>query len=82
MEMLLYVQSWTPDDGRKDRPKHVECYSKINKFDTLVHLVGFSIEIYDDARPYEGQLSGKYSYAGNRILREGNSKSQFKLYRS
>ena len=20
----LYVQSWTPDDGRKDRPKHVE----------------------------------------------------------
>ena len=26
---LLYVQSWTPDDGRKDRPKHVECHSKI-----------------------------------------------------
>jgi len=24
-----YVQSWTPDDGRKDRPKHVECHSKI-----------------------------------------------------
>jgi hypothetical protein len=21
---MLYVQSWTPDDGRKDRPKHVE----------------------------------------------------------
>jgi len=21
--LLLYVQSWTPDDGRKDRPKHV-----------------------------------------------------------
>ena len=21
----LYVQSWTPDDERKDRPKHVEC---------------------------------------------------------
>ena len=20
----LYVQFWTPDDGRKDRPKHVE----------------------------------------------------------
>jgi len=29
--LLLYVQSLTPDDGRKDRPKHVECYSnKIN----------------------------------------------------
>ena len=24
---MLYVQSWTPDDGRKDRPKHVEWYS-------------------------------------------------------
>jgi len=21
--IMLYVQSWTPDDGRKDRPKHV-----------------------------------------------------------
>jgi hypothetical protein len=42
---LLYVQSCTPDDGRKDRPKHVECHSKINKFDTLVHLVGFNIGI-------------------------------------
>jgi len=27
--LLLYVQSSTPDDGRKDRPKHVERYSKI-----------------------------------------------------
>jgi len=27
--LLLYVQSRTPDDGRKDRPKHVECLSKI-----------------------------------------------------
>jgi len=26
--LLLYVQSWTPDDGRIDRPKHVEqCFS-------------------------------------------------------
>ena len=38
--LLLYVQSSTPDDGRKDRPKHVECYLKINKFVKLVHLVG------------------------------------------
>jgi hypothetical protein len=28
--LLLYVQSWTPDDGRKDRPKHVQCHAKIN----------------------------------------------------
>ena len=43
--LLLYAQSWTPDDGRKYRPKHVECHSKINKSDTLVHLVGFAIGI-------------------------------------
>jgi len=24
--LMLCVQSWTPDDGRKDRPKHVEWY--------------------------------------------------------
>jgi len=24
---LQYVQYLTPDDGRKDRPKHVGCYS-------------------------------------------------------
>jgi len=24
IHLTLYVQSWTPDDGRKDRPKHVE----------------------------------------------------------
>ena len=54
--LLLYVQSGNPDDGRKDRPKHVECHSKIKYFDTLVHLVGFTIEIYYDARPYERQI--------------------------
>jgi hypothetical protein len=27
--LLLHVQSRTPDDGRKDSPKHVKCYSKI-----------------------------------------------------
>jgi len=30
--LLPYAQSWTPDDGRKDRPKHVVCYPKLNKF--------------------------------------------------
>ena len=24
--LVLYIQSWTPNDGRKDRPKHVEWY--------------------------------------------------------
>ena len=32
---LLYVQSLTPDDGSKDRPKHVQCYS--NKMN-LIHF--------------------------------------------
>ena len=27
--LLPHVQSWTPGDGREDRPKHVECHSKI-----------------------------------------------------
>jgi len=27
--ILLYVQPWTPDDGQKERPKHVEYHSKI-----------------------------------------------------
>jgi len=52
----LYVQSRTPDDGRKDLQKHVKCYSKIYKFEKLVHLVGFTIEIYYDARTYERQI--------------------------
>ena len=29
IHLMLYVQSQTPDDGRRDRPKHVECSSKI-----------------------------------------------------
>ena len=38
--LLLCVQCKTPDDGKRNCPKHVEFYSK-NKFDKLVHLVGF-----------------------------------------
>jgi len=34
--------------------KHVEFYSK-NKFETLVHLVGFITRIYHDARSPEPQ---------------------------
>jgi len=34
----------TNDDGQRDCPKHLEFYSK-NKFEKLVHLVGFSIGI-------------------------------------
>jgi len=45
---LLCVQWKTSDDGQRNCPKHVEFYSK-NKFEKLVHLVGFiirSVSIY------------------------------------
>ena len=51
---LLCVQWKIPDDGQKNCPKHVEFYSK-NKFEKLVHLVGFIIRIYHDARSPERQ---------------------------
>jgi len=44
----------TPDDGHRNWPKHVVFYSK-NKFEKLVHLVGFIIRIYHDARSPERQ---------------------------
>jgi len=44
----------TPENGQRNCPKHVEFYSK-NNFEKLVHLVGFSIRIYDDARSPERQ---------------------------
>jgi len=54
MHLLLCIQYVTPDDGQKTRPKHVGFYSK-NKFDKLLHLVGFIIRIYHDARSSECQ---------------------------
>ena len=42
---LLCIQYETPDNEQKTCPKHVEIYSK-NKFEKLVHLVGFIIRIY------------------------------------
>ena len=40
--LSLCRQYYTPDDGKKTCPKHVEFYSK-NKFEKLVHLVSFTI---------------------------------------
>jgi len=42
--LLLSLQCWTPDDGQRDCPKLVEFYSK-NKFEKLVHFVGFIVRI-------------------------------------
>jgi hypothetical protein len=44
-----------PDDGQFLCPKYVEFYSK-NKFEKLVHVVGFIIIIYHDARSPERQI--------------------------
>jgi len=57
----LYTQQWcmsyrfAPDDGQRNCLKHVEFYSK-NKFEKLVHLFGFIIRIYHDARSPERQI--------------------------
>ena len=40
-------------------PKHVEFYSE-NKFEKLVHLVGFIIGIYHDARSHERQYNSLF----------------------
>jgi len=46
----------TPDDGQRNCLKYVEFYSK-NKFEKLVHLFGFIIRNYHDARSPERQNS-------------------------
>jgi len=53
---LLCVQWKTRDDGQRNCPKHVQFYSK-NKFEKLVHLVGFIVRIYHDARSAERQIN-------------------------
>jgi hypothetical protein len=42
--LISRIYSWneTPDNGQMNCPKHVEFYSK-NKFEKLLHLVGFFI---------------------------------------
>jgi len=53
--VLLCVQWKTPDDEQRNSPKHVEFYSK-NRLEKLVHLVGFIIRIYHDARSPKRQI--------------------------
>jgi len=53
---LLCVQWEIPDDGQGNCPKHVEFHFK-NKIEKSVHLVGFIIRIYHDARSPERQSS-------------------------
>jgi len=46
-------------------PKHVEFYTK-NKFEKLVHQVGFIIRIYHDARTSERQIF-IYLYSNRKV---------------
>jgi len=52
---LLCVQLKTPDDGQRNCPKHVDFYST-NKFEKLMHRVGFILRIYHDARSPDSQI--------------------------
>ena len=62
---LLCVQWNTPDDGQRNCPKHVECYSK-NTFEKLVHLAGFIIRM----------KFHKYRSGGNRDVSCGRTDRQ------
>jgi len=44
---LYSVHCYTTDDGQRNCPKHVEFYCK-NKFEKLVHLVGFIVRMMMD----------------------------------
>jgi len=43
---LLCVQWKTLDDRQRNSPKHVDYYSKRNKFEKFVHLVGFIMRMH------------------------------------
>ena len=47
--IAVFTVKETADDGQRNCPKHVEFYSK-NKFEKLVHLVGFIIGISETGR--------------------------------
>jgi len=69
MTYTIAVCQWkTPDDGQRNCPKHVEFYSK-NKFEKLVHLVGFIIRIYHDARSPERQFITMHGHVNVKLSR-------------
>ena len=74
---LLCVQWKTPDDGQRNCPKHVEIYSR-NKFEKLVHLVGFIIRIYRNAWSPERQIQGLWVVADFVLVTSGKDLVNFK----
>ena len=62
----------TPDDGTRNCPQHVEFYSK-NKFEKLVHLVGFIIRIQfivDIFGPRRNEVTGEWWRLHNEDLND------------
>ena len=74
---LLCVQWKTAVGGQRNCPKHVEFHSK-NKFEKLVHLVGFIIRIFQDARSPERQILWYVSCLTQIILRKPYIKQHIK----
>ena len=72
--LTLYVQSWTPDNWWKDRPKHVEWYSVNSKNCASswfcyrkIHWVGFHKEYYPSVWREVNIVSAKFcNYHGLR----------------
>ena len=62
--------------GQRNCPKRVEFYSK-NKFEKLVHLVGFIITIYHDARSPNVRFS-QFVCSGSPVL-EGSGYTECKI---
>jgi hypothetical protein len=55
------TQSSAPEDGRDQRPKHVELTGIINK-PLLLHLVGVSIIYINDARSNKYQRGKQFMF--------------------
>jgi len=66
--LLLCVQWKITDDGQRNCTKHVQFYPK-NKFEILVHLVGFVIRIDHYARWPERYILHIFSYDTSRLFK-------------
>jgi hypothetical protein len=70
---LLCVQWKTPDDRKRNCPKHVEFHSK-NKLEKLVHLVGFIIRNILNTRFNTANTATVTEAAYRQIIRENDHK--------
>ena len=66
---MLCVQCWTPDDGQRYCPKHVESYSE-SKFQKLVLFVGFIIRMRKIFGPRRDEVTGEWRRLHNEELND------------